>query len=162
MAGVNKVILVGHLGSDPEMKYFDGGSVVAKFNIATSEAYNDKNGQRVEQTEWHKIELWDNLAKIAEQYLKKGNQVYVEGRIRTETWQDKEGVQRSGIKIRANSMTLLGSRQGSGSNADNEGGGNQSASVAAAPANPRPAPPRAPEPAPFPTEGGADTDDLPF
>lgn len=158
MAGVNKVILVGHLGSDPEVKYFDGGSVVAKFNIATSEAYNDKNGQRVEQTEWHKIELWDNLAKIAEQYLKKGNQVYVEGRIRTETWQDKEGIQRSGTKIRANSMTLLGSRQGGGGGADNE---NAAAPVMAA-TPPRPAPPRAPEPAPFPTETSGDTDDLPF
>ena len=111
MAGVNKVILLGNLGSDPEVRYLDSGSVVAKFNIATSEAYTSKGGERVEQTEWHKIELWDNLAKTAEQYLKKGNTVYVEGKIKTEQWTDKDGVQKSGIRIRATSMTLVGGRR---------------------------------------------------
>jgi single-strand DNA-binding protein len=115
MAGVNKVILLGNLGSDPEVKYLDSGSVVATFNIATSEAYNNKNGERVEQTEWHRIELWDNLAKTAEKYLKKGNQVYVEGKIKTETWTDKEGQPKSGIRIRATSMTLVGGRSSGGS-----------------------------------------------
>jgi single-strand DNA-binding protein len=109
MAGVNKVILLGNLGSDPEVKYLEGGSVVARFNIATSEAYNNRNGERVEQTEWHRVELWDNLAKIAEQYLKKGNQVYIEGKIKSESWTDKDGQQRTGIRIRATSMQLVGS-----------------------------------------------------
>ena len=108
MAGVNKVILLGNLGSDPEVRYLDSGSVVAKFNIATSEAYNTKGGERVEQTEWHRIELWDGLAKVAEQYLKKGNTVYIEGKIKTEQWTDKDGQQKSGIRIRATSMTLVG------------------------------------------------------
>ena len=108
MASVNKVILVGNLGSDPEVRYFDGGAVVAKFNIATSEAYTNRNGERVEQTEWHRIEVWNKTAQIAEKYLKKGNQVYIEGSIRSETWVDKEGQQRNGITIRATNMTLLG------------------------------------------------------
>jgi single-strand DNA-binding protein len=108
MAGVNKVILVGNLGSDPEVRYFDGGAVVAKFNIATSESYTNRNGEKVEQTEWHRIEVWNKTAQIAEKYLKKGNQVYIEGSIRSENWVDKEGQQRNGITIRATNMTLLG------------------------------------------------------
>lgn len=108
MAGVNKVILVGNLGGDPEVRYFDGGAVVAKFNIATSESYTNRNGEKVEQTEWHRIEVWNKTAQIAEKYLKKGNQVYIEGSIRSETWVDKEGQQRNGITIRATNMTLLG------------------------------------------------------
>lgn len=109
MAGsVNKVILIGNLGSDPEVRYLETGSAVAKFSIATTEAYNNKNGERVEHTEWHRIELWEGLAKVAEKYLKKGNQVYIEGRIRTDSWTDKEGQPRTGVTIRANSMTLLG------------------------------------------------------
>lgn len=113
MAGVNKVILLGNLGNDPEVRHLENGSAVARFSIATSENYTNKNGERVEQTEWHRIELWDNLAKIAEQYLKKGNSVYIEGKIRTETWTDKEGNQREGKTIRANSMQLLGGRNNS-------------------------------------------------
>jgi single-strand DNA-binding protein len=92
MAGVNKVILVGNLGGDPEVRYFDGGAIVAKFNIATSESYTNRNGEKVEQTEWHRIEVWNKTAQIAEKYLKKGNQVYIEGSIRSETWVDKETV----------------------------------------------------------------------
>ncbi|WP_373515550.1 single-stranded DNA-binding protein, partial [Persicitalea sp.] len=107
--GVNKVILIGNLGSDPEVRYLDGGSVVARFNIATSESYTNKNGEKIEQTEWHRIELWNALAKVAEKYLRKGNQVYVEGKIRTENWTDKEGQARTSISILANSMTMLGS-----------------------------------------------------
>jgi len=108
MAGVNKVILIGNLGADPEVRHLENGSVVANFNIATSETYTNKNGERVDQTEWHRIELWDRLAQIAEQYLKKGNQVYIEGRLRTENWTDKDGQPRSRVSIRGNSMTLLG------------------------------------------------------
>lgn len=110
MAGVNKVILIGNLGADPEMKYLEGGSVVARFNIATSETYT-RNGERITQTEWHRIELWDNLAKIAEQYLHKGDTAYIEGKIRTEEWQDKEGNNRSTMRIRATNLTLLGGRR---------------------------------------------------
>jgi single-strand DNA-binding protein len=159
MAGVNKVILVGNLGSDPEIRSLPSGSTVATFNIATSEAYNNKNGERVEQTEWHRIELWDNLAKIAEQYLKKGNQVYVEGKLRTETWVDKEGQQKSGVRVRGTSMTLLGTRNSGGdSNEGAQSGGSQ-----AAPVN-RPATsstPRQPDPIPSDLGSGGD-DDLPF
>ena len=109
MASVNKVILIGNLGSDPEVRYLDSGSAVAKFSIATTEAYNNKNGERVENTEWHRIELWEGLAKVAEKWLHKGSQVYIEGKIRTDNWTDKEGVQKSGVTIRGTSMTLLGS-----------------------------------------------------
>ncbi|MGD1840758.1 MAG: single-stranded DNA-binding protein [Thermonemataceae bacterium] len=113
MAGVNKVILIGNLGAKPEVRHLESGSVVANFNIATTEKYKNKAGQLIEQTEWHRLELWDNLAKIAEQYLDKGSQVYVEGKLRTEEWTDKDGVSRRTTKIRVNNMTLLGSRGGS-------------------------------------------------
>lgn len=110
MAGVNKVILIGNLGADPEMKYLEGGAVIARFNMATSESYT-KNGEKITQTEWHRIELWDNLAKIAEQYLKKGDTAYIEGKIRTEEWQDKDGNNRTTLRIRGTNLTLLGGRR---------------------------------------------------
>ena len=110
MAGVNKVILLGNLGGDPEVRALPNGVKVANINIATSEAYTGKDGQRVEQTEWHRVELWDNLANIAEQYLKKGNQVYIEGKIRSEEWQDKSGATVRGYRIRATNMNLIGGR----------------------------------------------------
>ena len=112
MAGVNKVILIGNLGSDPEVRHLSNGSVVANFNIATSESYTNKNGERVTQTEWHRIELWDGLAKIAEQYLKKGNTIYVEGKLKTENWQDNDGNNRTTTRIRGLNMTMLGGRPG--------------------------------------------------
>lgn len=111
MAGVNKVILIGNLGADPEVRHLEGGSVVANFNIATSETYN-KNGEKVTQTEWHRIELWDGLAKVAEQYLKKGQSVYIEGKLRTDTWQDKDNNTKYTTKIRALNMTMLGGKGG--------------------------------------------------
>ena len=111
MAGVNKVILVGNLGSDPEVRHLSNGSVVANFNIATSESYTNRNGEKVTQTEWHRIEMWEGLAKIAEQYLKKGRTVFIEGKIRTENWQDQEGNNRTTTRIRAQNMQLLGGRQ---------------------------------------------------
>ncbi|HEV7348893.1 single-stranded DNA-binding protein [Telluribacter sp.] len=160
MAGsVNKVILIGNLGSDPEVRYLEGGSSVARFNIATSESYTNKSGERVEQTEWHRIELWDRLAQIAEKYLRKGNSVYIEGRIRTENWTDKEGQQRSGVTIRANTMTLLGGG-GSGGSGNSDGGDNSSA----APSRPAgaPAAPRRQDPVPPAMAPGDDDDDLPF
>lgn len=119
MAGVNKVILVGNLGADPEIRNLPSGSSVANFNIATSESYTNKSGEKVTQTEWHRIECWEGLAKVAEQYLKKGNSVYIEGKIRTEEWQDKEGNTRYTTKIRAQNMTMLGGRN------DSNGGGGQ-------------------------------------
>jgi single-strand DNA-binding protein len=99
MAGVNKVILLGRLGSDPEVRTLPSGGKVVTFSIATSESYNNKEGVKVEQTEWHRIELWEGLANIAEQYLKKGDMAYIEGRIRTEKWTDKEGIERNTVKI---------------------------------------------------------------
>jgi single-strand DNA-binding protein len=105
---VNKVILLGNLGKDPEVRYLDNNKVVAQFSLATSETFLDRNGEKKVDTEWHNIEMWDNLAKTAEKYLKKGSQVYIEGKIKTESWRDKEGNERTGKKIRATSMTLLG------------------------------------------------------
>lgn len=158
MASVNKVILIGHLGSDPEVRYFEGGSAVAKFSIATTESYNNKNGERVDQTEWHRIELWEGLAKVAEKYLKKGMQVYIEGRIRTDNWTDKEGQQKSGVTIRANSLTMLGAAPGS-----NSGGGETGNQGYSQPSQPRATPaPRGADPVPPSMAAGNDDDDLPF
>ena len=124
MQGVNKVILIGNLGSDPEIRHLPSGSVVASFNIATTESYTNNKGERVKQTEWHRIELWEGLAKIAEQYLRKGNPVYIEGKIKTDTWQDKDGNSKSMTKIRGLNMTLLSTRgtsteEDTGSNTNN-------------------------------------------
>jgi len=158
MAGsVNKVILIGNLGSDPEVRYLESGSAVAKFNIATTESYTNKSGERVDNTEWHRIELWEGLAKVAEKYLKKGNQVYIEGRIRTDSWTDKEGQQKTGVTIRANSMTLLG---GPGSPAS---GGESSGGYAAQSSAPRAQQSqRSSDPIPPSLAAGNDDDDLPF
>ena len=110
MAGVNKVILVGNLGKDPEVKYLDSGIAVANFSLATSENYKNKEGERVSQTEWHNIVLWRGLAEVAEKYLKKGSSVYIEGKIKTRKWEDKEGVTRYNTEILADNMTMLGGR----------------------------------------------------
>jgi single-strand DNA-binding protein len=148
MAGVNKVILLGNLGSDPEVRYLENGSAVARFNIATSESYTNRNGEKIEQTEWHRIELWDNLAKIAEQYLRKGNQVYIEGKLRTETWVDKEGKQREGKTVRGTALTLIGGRSD-----------NSFTSSTQQQSPPTPPPTTTSPPKPTPLEG---PDDLPF
>ncbi len=108
MSSVNKVILLGRLGRDPEVRYLDSQRAVATFTLATSEYYKDKSGQRVEQTEWHDIEAWDDLAKLAEKYLHKGNSVFLEGKIRTNNWKDKDGNERTTKRIRITSMTLIG------------------------------------------------------
>ncbi len=110
MASVNKVILLGNLGADPEVRYLESGSVVANLRIATTEKYKNREGNLVENTEWHDIELWEGLAKIAEQYLKKGNPVYIEGKIKTDSWTDEQGNNRYRTKIRGTSMQLLGSK----------------------------------------------------
>ncbi len=115
MASVNKVILVGNLGADPETKYLPSGDAVANIRIATTDRWKDKaSGEMKEATEWHRIAFFGRLAEIAGQYLKKGSQVYVEGRIRTRKWQDKEGQDRYSTEIVADSMQMLGSRAGSG------------------------------------------------
>jgi single-strand DNA-binding protein len=111
--GVNKVILVGNLGKDPETRYMPNGKAVTNFTIATSESWKDKQtGEQREQTEWHNIVMYDRLAEIAAEYLRKGSQVYVEGRLRTRKWQDKEGRDRYTTEINANEMQMLGSRAG--------------------------------------------------
>lgn len=159
MAGsVNKVILIGNLGSDPEVRYLESGSAVAKFSIATTESYTNKNGERVDNTEWHRIELWEGLAKVAEKYLKKGSQVYIEGRLRTDNWTDKEGQQKSGVTIRANSLTMLGAAPGSNPSGDNNG--NQGYAPSTAPRTNQA--PRAADPVPPAMAAGNDDDDLPF
>lgn len=107
MSGVNKVILVGHLGKDPEIRYLEGNVSVASFPLATSETYN-KDGKRVEQTEWHNIVMWRGLADVAVKYLNKGKLVYIEGRLRTRTYEDKEGIRRYATEVVAETFTLLG------------------------------------------------------
>ncbi|RZK21879.1 MAG: single-stranded DNA-binding protein [Hymenobacter sp.] len=127
MAGVNKVILVGNLGKDPEVRHLEGGNSVAHFTLATNEYYKDKQGARVERTEWHNISAWRGLAELAEKYLKKGTQVYVEGKLRTRQYQDKDQQTRYVTEIIAEEISLLGGRPG--------GGGNNGTSSNAAPAN---------------------------
>ena len=104
---VNKVILVGRLGKDPEVKYTQGGTPVAKFTVATNEVWKDQNGEKQERTEWHNIVAWTKLAEICGQYLNKGSRVYIEGRIQTRSWEDKEKNKRYITEIRADSMVML-------------------------------------------------------
>jgi len=110
MSGVNKVILIGNLGANPELRYTPGGQAVANLRIATTERWTDKAGQRQEATEWHRVVLWGKQAEVAGQYLVKGRQVYIEGRIRTRQWQDQQGQKRFSTEIVAQSMQLIGGR----------------------------------------------------
>src|SRR5690349_12204183 len=124
---VNKVILVGRLGRDPETRYTGGGQAVANFSVATDESYKDRNGERQKRTEWHRITAWGKLAEICQQYLKKGTMVYIEGRIQSREWQDKEGQKRTSFDIVANTMKMLSSRAegaaaGGGGGASRSGG----------------------------------------
>ncbi len=124
MASVNKVIIVGNLGRDPETRYMPNGDAVTNVAVATTESWKDKNsGEKKELTEWHRITFYRKLAEIAGQYLKKGSQVYVEGRLQTRKWTDKDGVERYTTEIIADTMQMLGSRQGMG------GGGGGGASM---------------------------------
>ncbi len=107
---VNKVILVGRLGRDPETRYTGGGQAVANFSLATDETYKDRNGERQKRTEWHKIVVWGKQAEIAQQYLKKGSLIFIEGRIQSREWQDKEGQKRTSFEIVANNFRMLGGR----------------------------------------------------
>src|ERR1700722_316329 len=107
---VNKVILVGRLGRDPETRYTGGGQAVANFSVATDETYKDKAGERQKRTEWHKIVVWGKQAEIAQQYLKKGSLIFIEGRIQSREWQDKEGQKRTSFEIVASNFRMLGGR----------------------------------------------------
>lgn len=141
MAGINKVILVGNLGKDPEVKYLEGGIAIAKFPLATTETIKDKNGQKQDQTEWHNIVLWRGLAEIAEKYLRKGQTVYIEGKIRSRSYDDKEGNKRYITEIVGETMQMLGKKP------ESTDAGASSASATSAPIA---MPPATPE------------DDLPF
>jgi single-strand DNA-binding protein len=114
MASVNKVILLGNLGRDPETRYTADGAAITNITLATSRRYKDSSGQQQEETEWHRVAFFGRLAEIAGEYLKKGRPVYVEGRLRTRKWQDKEGLDRYTTEIVAEQMQLLGSREGAG------------------------------------------------
>ena len=107
---VNKVILVGRLGRDPETRYTSGGQAVANFSVATDETYKDKSGERQKRTEWHKIVVWGKQAEIAQQYLKKGSLIFIDGRIQSREWQDKEGQKRTSFEIVASNFRMLGGR----------------------------------------------------
>jgi single-strand DNA-binding protein len=134
MASVNKVILVGNLGADPETRYMPSGDAIANIRLATTDSWKDKaTGEKKEATEWHRVAFFGKLAEIAGQYLRKGSQVYIEGRIRTRKWQDKDGQDRYTTEIVADTMQMLGSRQGMGEAPPRE-------SEASAPARPAPKP----------------------
>lgn len=107
---VNKVILVGFVGNDPEVRYLDSGTPVANFRLATSENYTNRSGEKVSQTEWHNIVVWRGLAEVVEKYVKKGSQLYIEGRIRTRAWDDRDGNKRYTTEIVADNLQMLGKR----------------------------------------------------
>ena len=135
MASDNQVILVGNLGRDPEVRYLPSGDPVANVTIATSSKYKSKTGEMVEETEWHRVTFFGKLAEIVGQYLKKGRSVYVEGRIKTRKYTDKDGVEKFATDIIANEMQMLGSREGMGEPAgDDEGGGYSRPAPASRPA----------------------------
>ena len=123
MASVNKVFLIGNLGADPEVRYTSSGSAVANFRIATSEVWNDRNGERQERTEWHRIVVWGKQAEHCGEYLNKGRSVHVEGRIQTREWDDRDGNKRYTTEIVANSVTFLGGRSEGGGGGGGYGGG---------------------------------------
>jgi len=160
MASVNKVIIVGNLGADPETRYLPSGDAVTSIRVATTDRYKDKqSGEMREATEWHSISFFGKLAEIAGQYLKKGSQVYVEGSLRTRKYTDKNGVEKYATDIRADTMQMLGSRQGMGG----EGGGGGGYSRPAAPAQRTAAAPAPAAARPAASSGFDDMDDdIPF
>jgi single-strand DNA-binding protein len=160
MASVNKVILIGNLGRDPEVRYAPSGAAICNATIATSRQWKDKtSGERQEETEWHRVVFYDRLAEIAGEYLKKGKSVYIEGRLKTRKWTDKEGVEKYTTEIIADQMQMLGSRDGGGGGGDDMGGGTPAPRSAPAA---RPAPASKPA-ASKPASGFDDMDDdIPF
>jgi len=123
--GINKVILVGNLGNDPDVRYSQSGSAITTISVATTEAWKDKNGEQQERTEWHRVKFFGRLAEIAGEYLKKGRQVYIEGSLRTEKYTDKAGIEKYSTDIIANEMQMLGG-VGEGGGAGQRGGGERS------------------------------------
>ncbi|MEJ5896925.1 single-stranded DNA-binding protein [Aquabacterium sp. G14] len=172
MASINKVILIGNLGRDPEVRYTPSGAAVCNVSVATTRNWKDKNsGDKVEETEWHRVVFYDRLAEIAGEYLKKGRPVYVEGRLKTRKWQDKDGKDNYTTEIVAEQMQLLGGRESSGGGGYGGGqGGNPedySQEAPSAPSRPAARPSAAPRPAPAPapkSSTGFDDmdDDIPF
>ena len=167
MASVNKVIIVGNLGRDPEIRYMPSGDAIANIAVATSYKSKDRNtGEQKELTEWHRISFFGRLAEIVGQYLKKGSSVYVEGRLQTRKYTDKDGVEKYATDIIAENMQMLGGRQGMGGDAGgmDDGGGYESAPQQSRPAPQRQAPPApAARPAPRPAPNFSDMDDdIPF
>ena len=130
MASVNKVILVGNLGADPEMRYLPSGEAVANLRLATTDSWKDKDGNKQEQTEWHRVSFFGRQAEVCGQYLKKGSQIYVEGSIRTRKYQDKDGQERYATDIRGDRMQMLGGRQGMGDAPARESDGGRPAAPA--------------------------------
>ena len=164
MASVNKVILVGNLGRDPEVRYMPNGDAVANYSIATTETWKDKNGMRQEKTEWHNIVMYRRLAEIAGEYLKKGSSVYIEGRLQTRKWQDKQGNDRYTTEIIADQLQMLGGRNGGGAGqppAQDPGGAAHPQQQTPAAADATPPPPSRQEPAPGGSFDDLD-DDIPF
>jgi len=159
-SGVNKVILVGNLGKDPEVRYTPGGQAVANFTIATNENWTDKSGQKQERTEWHRIVVWGNLAELCSEYLAKGRQVYVEGRLQTREWNNKEGTKQYTTEVVANQVVFLsGGERGQA----REGRGQSRSAGAGGGAEDFGQPPPPYEEAPGPGGGGAKAeDDIPF
>lgn len=123
MAGINKVIIVGNLGKDPEIRHTPSGQAVANFSIATSESWNDKEGQKQEKTEWHRIVVWGKLAELCSKYLSKGRQCYLEGKLQTRAWDDKDGNKRYTTEVVANTVQFLGGSAGASAGRDNNSGG---------------------------------------
>lgn len=163
-ASVNKVILIGNLGKDPETRYTPDGAAITNITLATTDTWKDKaTGEKKEATEWHRVAFFGRLAEIAGQYLKKGRPVYIEGRIRTRKWQDKEGVDRYTTEIIADQMQMLGSREGMGAPGPEDDGSSSSARAPAVAGGGAASTPRAAAPAKKPAGGFDDMDDdIPF
>jgi single-strand DNA-binding protein len=169
MASVNKVILVGNCGRDPEIRYLPSGQAVANISVATSSRRKDKNtGESIEDTQWHRVTFYDRLAEIAGEYVKKGQPIYVEGRLKYGKYVDQAGVEKNTVDIIATEMQLLGKREGMGGNSGDEGGGSSGGYSRPAPASrpsaPAPAPRQAPQQAQARPASGFDDmdDDIPF
>ena len=166
MASVNKVILVGNCGRDPEIRYLPSGQAVANVSVATSSRRKDKNsGEMIEDTQWHRVTFYDRLAEIAGEYVKKGRPIYVEGRLKYGKYTDQAGVEKNTVDIVATELQLLGGREGMGGNEDSGGAsGGYSRPPAAAPRAPAPAARQAPAAAPARQSSGFDDmdDDIPF
>jgi single-strand DNA-binding protein len=172
MASINKVTIIGNLGRDPEVRYTPNGAAVCNVSVATTRNWKDKNsGDKVEETEWHRVVFYDRLAEIAGEYLKKGRSVYVEGRLKTRKWADKDGKDNYTTEIVAEQMQLLGGREGGGGGGGNYGGGQQGGEESQEMSASRPAPsarpaaaPAASRPAPTKSATGFDDmdDDIPF